>query len=255
MIKNIWISEWERMFKRKKTWVGISIYLALIGLEALFLFGVGVSFYNQDAVVELNSLNTAPFFIRELGLVLSFIIIPMFVVDSFNGEYTSGAYRLVLLRPQGRTLLFTIKLAVQATVIWGLLAVTALVGTMFGKLVFPNVEDVSFFNTGIFQPYQASLYVLLFYFIVFLIMVAVICLGSAVSSIMPNPILAYIGIVGLLIGSIYVSDQFFFFLTVSDSVFEILGEQQLDLFLLIVSLSLVSYIISLVVWKKRDWLG
>jgi ABC-2 type transport system permease protein len=256
LLKNIWISEWERTFKRKKTWVGIIIYFVLVGLEALFLYGVdGVSFYNAEKAVPLNSLNTAPFFLRELGLFLIFIIIPMFVVDSFNGEYRSGAYRLILLRPQGRLTLLAVKISIQGIIILGLLTVTGITATVVGKAIFPTVHETTFLNTDFLNPLQASLFILVFYLIAFFIMLAVILISSAISSLMPNSILAYLGTVGLLIGSIYVSDYFIFFLSVSDTIFEIMGYQQLTVLLIIVSIILVSYIISVLAWKKRDWLG
>ena len=100
-------SEYERTFKRKKTSIGIGIYFIMVALQCLFLYLVGgISFYDADHSVQLNSINTAPFFLRELGLLINFILIPMFVVDSFNGEYHSGALRLVLIRPQKRVKFF-----------------------------------------------------------------------------------------------------------------------------------------------------
>lgn len=255
-MKNIWKSEVERTFKRKKTSVGILIYFLLVALEGLFLYGVnGISFYNPDEEVMLNSLNTAPFFLRELGPFLIFILIPMFVVDSFNGEYSSGAFRLVLLRPQERLKLFIVKLGVQCMIIFGLLFVTCLVGMIFGKLVFPDVSEVSFFQTAVLQPVEVFVYTLKFYTISFLILFAVIIIGSLISVLMPNVILSYIGILVFLAGSIYVSDTFVFFLTFTDSIFEVLGSQNDTLLLFVCLLIGISYIMNVIVWKKRNWMG
>ncbi|PWA05156.1 ABC transporter permease [Pueribacillus theae] len=254
-MKNVWISEFERMFKRKKTWVGLFVYLFLLGFECLFLYGVGgQSFYDPDHVVGLNSLNTAPFFLRELGLFLIFVLIPMFVVDSFNGEYTSGAYRLVLLRPQGRAKLFAIKWSVQGVLIFGLLVFTWLAATIYGYLVFPNVTEVSFFNTGELQSSEAFLYVLTFYAIALLILLAILTIGSLISTVMPNVILSYIGIIGFLIGGLYVSDHFSFFITFTDSIFQVLGKQNMTLIPLAFSIVLISAILNVTIWTKRDWM-
>ncbi|MFJ7973670.1 ABC transporter permease [Psychrobacillus sp. NPDC096389] len=255
-MKKIWISEFERTFKRKKTWIGIVIYIALIGLECLFLTLIdGRSFYDPDHIVMLNSLNTAPFLLRELGLFHLFILIPMFVVDSFNGEYTSGAFRFILLRPQERIKLYIVKWGVQGTITFSLLLITCLVGTMYGRLFFPLVSEVSFFNTDSLMPFGAFVYVLKFYGISFLILLAVITIGSLISVLMPNVILAYVGIIGFLIGSIYVSDHLSFFLTFTDSIFQVLGKQNDTLLLLVLLIILISYIISIIVWKKRNWMG
>src|SRR5690625_5014213 len=254
-MKNM-MSELERTFKRKKTWIGILIYFILLGLECLFLFMVdGKSFYNPGHSVMLNSLNTAPFVLRELGLYFLFVLIPMFVVDSFNGEYTSGAYRFILLRPQARSKLFIAKLAIQGAIIFCLLTITCLVGMIYGKLVFPKVSEVSFLNTDPFQPLEAFIYVLKFYMIAFLILMAVITIGSLISVLMPNVILSYVGIIGFLVGSIYVSEHLSFFLTFTDSIFQVLGKQNDSLILLVLLFILISYIINVTVWKKRDWMG
>jgi ABC-2 type transport system permease protein len=256
MMSNVWISEFERTFKRKKTWIGIMIYFAIIGLECLFLYMVGgKSFYDPSQVVMLNSLNTAPFFLRELGLFLLFILIPMLVVDSFNGEYTSGAFRLVLLRPQGRAKLFAIKLSVQAVIIFGLLAITMVVGMIYGKVAFPAVNEVSFLNTDPLQPMGAFIYVLKFYAIAYLILLAVITIGSLISVLMPNTILSYIGIIGFLVGSLYVSDHFAFFVAFSDSIFQVLGGQNNMVLILVFPMLIISYIMNVVVWEKRNWMG
>ncbi|MCM3761417.1 ABC transporter permease subunit [Alkalihalobacillus oceani] len=256
MIHRVWISECERMFKRKKTKVVIMIYLLLVGLQALFLYIVGgISFYNAEEAVSLNSLNTAPFFLRELAFFLTFVIIPMFVVDSFNGEHTSGAYRLVLLRPHERVMLLAVKLSVQGAVIFSLLLITWLLATFYGQLVFPQVEEVAFFQTGSLRPFQAVVYGIVFYLIAFLILFAVISIGSVISSLMPNSILAYGGIVGFIIALLYVSEQFYFFVTMSDSIFLIMAELQVSTLMVILSLILGSGIINIVLWKKRDWVG
>lgn len=252
----MWISELERTFKRKKSWVGIFIYVVLIGLECLFLSMMGGrSFYEPDNVVMLNSLNTAPFLLRELGLFLLFVLIPMLVVDSFNGEYTSGAYRLILLRPLERAKLFAIKLSVQVAIIFSLLSSTLLVGMIYGNFAFPEVTEVSFLNTDLLQPVEAFIYILKFYAVAFLILVAVITIGSLISVLMPNTILSYIGIIGFLVGSLYASEHFSFFLTFSDSIFQVLAGQNEMLLMFVFLLIVVSYIMNVAVWKRRDWMG
>ncbi|MEH6944200.1 ABC transporter permease [Bacillus sp. JJ722] len=255
-MKNILISEIERTFKRKKTWVGILIYFGLIGLECLFLLMVGgKSFYDPTHAVTLNSLNTAPFLLRELGLFFQFVLIPMLVVDSFNGEYTSGAYRLILIRPQERTKLFLTKICVQGAIVLCLLLFTMVVGMIFGMSAFPDVTEVSFLNTDPLQPMSVFFYVCKFYVIAYLILLAVIAIGSLISVLMPNTILSYIGIIGFLIGSLYVSDHFAFFLAFSDSIFQVLGGQNNMLLIIVFLLLFISYIINVATWRRRDWMG
>ena len=132
-MEGLLLSEYERTFKRKKTIIGLLFYCFILAFECFFLFLMdGISFYDAQHSVQLNSINTAPFFLRELGLFINFILIPMFVVDSFNGEYTSGALRLVLIRPQKRIKLFLAKWIVQASLFLAIILFTWLIATIFG---------------------------------------------------------------------------------------------------------------------------
>ncbi|MDX8044442.1 ABC transporter permease subunit [Gracilibacillus sp. S3-1-1] len=254
-MKNIWISELERVFKRKKTIVGIIIYLLLVGFQCLFLWSFGVGFYNAEEAVYLNNLNAAPFFLRELGIFLIFILIPMFVVDSFNGECSSGAYQLILTRPQDRAKLFIVKWAVQAVIILALLAVTWVVTTLFGNLLFPTVTETPFYQIEGLQVLQAYGYSLLFYVIAALVLLSVIALGGVISTIMPNTIISYLAIIGMLVGAIYLSDHFIFYFSLSDSIFDVLGGENHSLLILVFLIMVISFIINITVWKKRDWMG
>lgn len=254
-MKDIYISELERLLKRKKTIIGMIIYFLFVCLECLFLYAVdGTSFYHENAAVQLNTLNTAPFLLRELGLYLTFILVPMLVVDSFNGEYSSGAYRFILLRPYGRVQLFFAKWIVQATIVFCLLLVTWIVGTIFGKVAFPAVTEVSFYGTESLKPLKAYAYVLLFYAIAFLIFFAQIAIGSVISVLLPNAILSYFGMIAILIGSLYVSDHFSFFISISDSTFAVLANENETLLVIVFLLISLSFIINMTVWKKRDWM-
>lgn len=253
-MRNIFISEWERALKRKKTIIVIGFYILLVLFECLFLLA-GTSFYDADHSVQLNSLNTAPFFLRELGLFINLILVPMFVVDSFNGEYRSGALRMALIRPQSRVKLFFAKWSVQVSILLLITAFTWLTATIFGKLFMPSVQETTFLNTGMLGTFGANMFTLKFYGISLFISVIVITLGSLVSIIMPNMIISYIVIAGILVGSIYISDIFVFFILVSDAIFEQLGStESLTFYLLLVVLFAVSYIMNIVIWKKREWM-
>ncbi len=115
----LFLSELERTFKRKKTAAVLAVYAGLLAVIWLFLFQMGgISFFDADHDVKIDSLNSAPLFLRELSFVITFIVIPMFVADSFNGEYTSGALRMVLIRPHHRLKLFFVKWTVQCLLVF-----------------------------------------------------------------------------------------------------------------------------------------
>ena len=256
-MKGILVSEYERTFKRKKTIIGLIIYCIVLAFECLFLYGMnGLSFYDPEHSVQLNSINTAPFFIREVGIFINFILIPMLVVDSFNGEYTSGALRLVLIRPQARLKLFLAKWVVQASIFLGITIITWITSTLFGRLVMEHVSETTFFHTGKMDAFQGMIYTLKFYSMTFLIFLSVIGLCSLISVIMPNSILAFVGTIGCLVGGVYISDHFVYLLSVSDSIFSVLGGiGQSGFYVSLFLLFFISTILNVGIWKKKQWMG
>ena len=253
----ILLSEYERTFKRKKTSIGLLIYCLLLAFECVFLYLTGgISFYDADHSVELNSINTAPFFLRELGLFLNFILIPMFVVDSFNGESSSGALRLVLIRPQKRASLFLSKWIVQASLLLAITVFTWLTATVFGRIIMPYVSETTFLNTESLNTFEGLIYTIKFYGLTYVIFLCAIGISSFMSIMMPNPVLAYMGTVACLIGGIYISDQFVYFVIVSDSIFEVLGNAgQYGIYMSLLFLFVISHIMSIGLWNRKQWIG
>jgi ABC-type transport system involved in multi-copper enzyme maturation permease subunit len=257
VMKQLILSEIERTFKRKKTIIVLFVYLFLLGFECLFLMmGGGTSFFDAEHSVQMNSLNSPTLYLRELAFVLTLIFIPMLVVDSFNGEYTSGALRFVLIRPQSRLKLFFAKWCVQGLLVIIALLLTWGTGLLFGKLLMPNVEQTVFLGRESVGQLGAFLYTLKFYGISFAIFMTVVTVASLVSVLMPNSILSYIGLIVILIGSVYASDQLMFFFSVTESIFHQLSGKSSEnfLFLLFPILGL-SIIINIMIWKKKEWIG
>ncbi|MFP8644299.1 ABC transporter permease [Priestia aryabhattai] len=257
MMTGLFISELERTFKRKKTAVVLAVYVGLLAFIWFFLFRMGgTSFFDAAHDVKIDSLNSAPLFLRELAFVITFIVIPMFVADSFNSEYTSGALRMVLIRPHHRVKLFFVKWAVQCLLVFLLLSLTWVVGTVVGKVAMPHVNETMFLGGQTVGTVGAFLYSLKFYGICFCIFMAVISIGSILSVLMPNSILSYVATIGALIGSVYVSDKLSFFFSVTDSVFHELSKSNSEFLVnLLFPILLISFIINLFVWKKKEWVG
>ncbi|RAS72867.1 ABC transporter permease [Priestia endophytica] len=252
----IW-SELERTFKRKKTIIMLIVYLLLLGFECLFLFAMGgTTFFDPEHDVKMDSLNSSTLYLRDLAFFLTFILIPMLVVDSFNGEYASGALRLVLIRPQSRLQLFLAKWFIQCFLFFGVLVITGVTGFLFGKIVMPNVEYTVFLGGHDVDAMGAFLYTLKFYGIAFAIFLTIITLASLVSVLMPNAILSYVGLIAILIGSVYASDQLLFFFSLTDSIFyQLSGTSSENFLFLLFPILGLSIIINIMIWKKKEWIG
>ncbi|WP_058302641.1 ABC transporter permease [Gorillibacterium timonense] len=246
--------EWQRMMARTKTKTVLVLYLLALAFECLFLKSMGVAMYDQIRSTPMNALNVAPFLLRELSLFLNFILIPMLAADSFNGEYTSGALRMTLLRPVSHLRLITAKWLVQGLLLGGLTAITFMVGTLFGRMALPEADTTSFLGTSAFGPGGALAYSALFYLIAYLVFLAVLGLAALISTVMPHPILAYAGTVCVLIGALYLSDSFAFLMSSSDAIFRLLGGLAGSGMLWIsAACVMIAYGGVLLVWRRRDW--
>lgn len=248
-------SEWERMWGRKKTKVVLLLFFIFLAFECVFLWGMGGrSFYDAERTVELNALNTAPFLLREMAVYMNFILIPMLVVDSFNEEVTSGALRLVLLRPVSHGKLVFAKWFVAALLLFVLNGLMLSVGTLFGRLAMPQVETVTYLNTATYGPLEALLFSVMFYGLAYVIFLAVAGISALISSVLPHPILAYVGIIGFLVGGIYVSSHLDFFFSMSDAIFHQLGGLRgVDMYGVALFCIVLGVIGTVWMWRRRDW--
>lgn len=252
----IW-SEWERVWARKKTKIWLVLYPILVVLSILFMktFGRGIGFYDPLHAVPINSLNFAPFLLKEVSFYLVLIILPMLFIDSLNGEHTSGAYRLVLIRPYQRWQLLSAKWVIQALISLVLLLITLVMGFIAGVLFFPSAEMVTFFqSTTVLTGGQVLVYMLAFYGFIWCIHLAILGIISVLSSILPNAILVYCGFLGLAFGMLYVNDAFQFLLLHGETAFRVLSPLGVPGVLWLTPLLILGgFIMSLWIWSKRDW--
>lgn len=247
-------SEWLRMWARKKTKVLLALYVGLLLFVCLFLWGMGVSFYNPEHDVRLNSLNTSPFLFRELYIFLAFVFIPLLAVDTFNGEYRSGALRMVLIRPLDRWRILTAKWLLLGIILLALIVLTMVVGIVFGLLLMPKVTETAFYQTEVFDLVGSWGYILQYYLLGLLILLVVSGVAMLVSLLMPNGVFAYIGVIGFLVGGLYVSSRMDFLLGASDAIFQQLAPDPETNFIgLSLCFVIISVTLGFLVWQRRDF--
>ncbi|MDN4594398.1 ABC transporter permease [Polycladomyces subterraneus] len=206
-MKDLMVSEMERIWSRKKSLVSFVILGLLLVFMTFWLHRGGIGFYDPLHTTRLNSVNFPVFLLKEMSFILSLILIPMMVVDNFNGECTSGAYRLVMICPFSRWQLLTAKWVSQAIVIGAMLVMILLYGVVAGAVLFPHEQTVTFFHRPEAEGYG---YVLLFYGWHSLIFLALLGIVGLLSSVLPNTIVAFFGSIAFLVGTVYASRQMFF---------------------------------------------
>jgi len=120
----------------------------------------------------------------------------------------------------------------------------------------PHVNETTFLNTEAMNLFEGLFYTIKFYGLTYVIFLCVIGISVFMSIVMPNPIMAYMGTVACLIGGIYISDQFIYFIIVSDSIFSALGNpSQYGFYISLLFLFVISHIMNVGIWNRKQWMG
>lgn len=248
------MSEWERVWARKKTVVTLVLFAGVSVLAALWLSRFGVGFVNAETEVQLGPWNFPAFLLKETSFVLMLVAAPMLFVDALAGERVQGAYRMVLLRPHGRGSLLLAKWGALAAVIAIYLAVVLAVGMIAGQTMLRDggalaerAAEASAAGVASFGD------VLAFYGIYYLIAVAAMGLCTLICLLVPSTVLAYAGLVGSYVGMLYVSEHLRFFLLGGEAVFQVLMGNGTGMFAMALGGMMAAVFgASWVVWKRRD---
>ncbi|MGL4373795.1 MAG: ABC transporter permease, partial [Turicibacter sp.] len=143
-MKNLMKCELQRQFSKKSVTIFFISFLVFIVL-CLFNLTFGVGFYDPLVVTPLDGLNFAPFILRDFHLYLIFILCPLIVVQSFNAEYKTGAYRMVMIRPHSKLKLYIAKFIGCVIPLLIFLALAYLTATLIGYLILPTPSTTLFF--------------------------------------------------------------------------------------------------------------
>lgn len=256
-MRNLVISELERVWSRGKTKGLLILFIGLTILWGVFMKQSDMGFYDPNTIMKLNSLNFGVFIVRDIHPLLVFVVLPMLYVDCFNGEHSLGYYRNVMIRPYEKWQFIVSKIITQMIVTFIVVVIMFVLTTILGNLFFDKVDSTEFFKVpGNFSFLGAFIYRAKYYFVEFVILISVLSLSALICTIIPNVVLAFMSIVGFFIGGIYVlGDNFFFFLSSGKDIFDVLGNvQSYNFYIIIVSFIIVGITSTLTLWKRKDFL-
>lgn len=255
-MKELIISELERYMSRKKTLISIIFLMFINILWGLFMSKSGIGFYDANIITKLDSLNFSQFILRDLHVILLFIICPMIFIDSFNGENAEGAYRMVALRSYSRMKLMISKLISGFIILVGIVLLLFIVNSLFGMIFLPEVTTTKIINHGItLGVAKAIFYNIKFYMLELLILLAAMIICFFISTISFNTIVAFILTDAFFILSLYIIDDFDVFLMNTKYIFDVLKEVNVFKFYLIPILCILfGILLSSFVWTKRDYI-
>ncbi|MGE6551628.1 hypothetical protein ACQKFK_22230 [Bacillus mycoides] len=256
-MKKLISAEIQRIFARKST---IVLFLISILYPLIFFYLSQLRWKFDSYVVNgiklpLNNLNFPVGQILTYHILLIIIILPLFYSESLSSEVDSGAYKMILLRPFKKWKTLVSKWISLIIVYAGMLLLTYLTNTLIGYIFMPKVEQANYYN--IEEPmglFASSIYNLKFYFIIFIVHIALLSVVSFISVILKKPLLTFMGSIAFIVASIYLFDSIknILFHT-PDIVFSILGgtynfDYTFVIFILIMPLFFGT---SLFIWNKR----
>ncbi|MGR5861416.1 ABC transporter permease [Bacillus pacificus] len=144
-MRQILISEFERIFNRKKTKALIVIFGLLLILHSVWVHTFGVAIYDTKGTEAiLSNLNFPVAVTREWYFTLFLLIFPILFIDSFNSEISSGAYRLVMIRPVGRWELLLAKWIAQMSIVSLFLLMAFIESYIYGTFFIRRAEETFF---------------------------------------------------------------------------------------------------------------
>lgn len=200
-MKNLIRSECSRLVMRRRTIVILIISLFAFLFLSFFNSTFGVGFYDPNQTARLDSLNFAPFVLRDYHFYFVLVLCPLLVVESFNRERCSGEYRMIMIRPYSRAQFYFAKMISLSLVFGVLIFILWGIATIFGFFVLPHADTTSLFNPNMmYTTTEAISFSLKFYFVEYLMLIGIIGVISGVSLLLPNSLLSYIGSVFFLCG-------------------------------------------------------
>ncbi|MED0979949.1 ABC transporter permease [Bacillus paramycoides] len=250
----ILISEFERIFDRKKTKVLIVIFGLLLILHSVWVHTFGVAIYDTKGTEAiLSNLNFPVAVTREWYFTLFLLIFPILFIDSFNSEISSGAYRLIMIRPVSRWELLLAKWITQMSIVSLFLLIAFIESYVYGTFFIRHAEETFFLDKQVIYGTGASiLYTLKYYLILWFIASALLMLSSFVSLWFQNAIITYFVIVGLLVAGLYVNEEISYFVIGSESILRILSEGKVTFYLINGTILGGCAIAVMFSWRKKD---
>ena len=189
-MRRLVISEWRRLWNKKITW--------LVLLLIPFIVGISVPYYLQknenidSSSAEFTSFGNFPIMSISEQLISIFnLVVIWLVVSIVTEEYHSGQLRLVLLRAYNFKQIFTAKFLTALLALAVYLITFFIFSYGFGFIFFPNVESISLFHYANPVSFaEAFLYSVAYYAVVWLTLVAMVCVMLLFAVVCKTPIIA-----------------------------------------------------------------
>lgn len=257
-MKELIISEFLRMRSRKKNKICLLIliiaFLFTIFWDSSAFLGQGIGFYTPDISCKLNSLNYPLFCMKNVIFILFIVVLPILFIDSLSGEYESGAYRLILVKPYTRMEFWFSKLIVQSLFTLMIFIIFFILSIIAGYALFPKVSSTTFYNSSInYTVVSAFLYNLKAVLLMCLVSNAILAISALISSVIPKAVISFIILLSILIGSLYVGHGFDALLMPLEAIVKLLSSgERMKFYVPVISCIVIGLTLSTVIFSKKD---
>lgn len=174
-MKRLIISEWERLWNRKITWLCFIFILPVLLATARYYLGRNETLSPKE--VEFSTVAKFPVLALSEQLMTVFnLVLLLLLVFSVTEEYRTGQLRMVMIRSYSFAQIFFAKwVTVLGTLL--LFHITYFIGSyVVGSLFFPHNDNVLLFLHSTPSTFQeAMIYNVQYYAIAFLTLVAMSC--------------------------------------------------------------------------------
>ena len=175
-MKNLFLSEWKRLWSRKTTMLCLLAIPIIVLASAKYYLSVNNRVMVTDP--KFTSFYNFPVAALQEQLLIAFnSILLLFVVLSVTDEFINGTIRMVLIRPIKIVNVFWAKFLVILSTMFILLLGYLCISYIVGYFLFPKVSEIAvFYWDKTFIPKEMFLYTLKYYSLAFLTIVAMAAL-------------------------------------------------------------------------------
>ncbi|HDK7136797.1 TPA: ABC transporter permease subunit [Clostridium botulinum] len=255
-MKELIISEFLRMRGRRKNKASFIIVLVnfIFSISWYKTFGEGMGVYTPGISTKINSLNLPIFVMKDLASILFLIVLPMLFIDSLSGEYESGAYRLILIRPYSKIKLWFSKLIAQSLFSLVIFVVIFILSVISGYILFPKVTITNFYNIPkVYNKLGAFIYNFKVVALMYFVSIAILALASLISSIVSKSVAAFLIVISFLIAGIYIGHGLQVIFLPFHNIIRLLSlGKRADFYIPVVSCLLICSFLSTLIFTRKD---
>lgn len=270
-MKQLFISEWQRLWHRKSTWISFML-LPLVMLAQLRSCIYSNSKVTPDNIKYVSSLNFPSKLLRSESIEIFDVIVILLIIMAVTSEYREGQLRMVMIRNFSFDQIFKAKYLIILSVSFLLLCFNFVLSTLLGYLFLPYKEAKFSGQLKKFTMNESIFYNIKYYIIAFIVLAAFISVIMFISIVCKTTVSTFAASMIFICVSSMLPELFFAFLGQTSSIYRFsrctfltniqysgvdmilsgMSGETILIFTSIVFHIVIFYLISLSIFSKQD---